>query len=321
MNEPYALVSPSYCLDSRDVLDLTREFGPYSGRYVYQYPSNWLQLLKEHIQQLQPIEQEKIKRLIKLGIETALLDVKAVYQEQIPWESNVRQIKRFEHVPIIVGSAIDPMGFKAWEDALQEICDTRRRSWHIGGSWIEYLNAIEPLLTKSPACYLVDRHFNPLDNDSSSFLISLLDRASRSSCYEVHLITRYKAIVENGVITKGISHSKIENDLQALYRETVPRNRKLICHFVEEDREGGKFLRMHNRYFLTAHGAIDFGKGFKLLTQAHKQILVHIVDKPAHEDLKSTYITGVARHCERLPIKEAVLRPKHVDSVVIASND
>lgn len=317
MSDRNALISPAYCWDSRDIFTLIAEFGPYSGRYVYQYPQEWKSKLEQHITELNlsPVEEAQAKRLISRELDTALLGVKAKFDDAMPWEKNVGTVERFAHVPLVVGSAVEPMGYKAWVEALPEIYDSRRRSWFIGGALNDYLTTIEPLLQKSPAGYMVDRHFDPLDNGSYHFLVKLLEKIRTTSCYELHLITRYKAINEDR--TAPLSSQQIQSELLDRYSEKVPSGRKLIFHFVEEDREGGSMLRMHNRYFLTKHGAIDFGIGFKLITQQHKQISVHVVDKPAHEILKATYIDGVTRFDARLPKNKTALHPIHVDSIVV----
>lgn len=313
MSDVHALINPSYCLDSRDVIDLLSEFGPYEGRYVYQFPDDWLHRLEMHIEQLEPVERLKIKELIRSRMDDSLYKVKASYAETEPWEINVRSNKRFTNVPIVVGDAIDPMGFKTWIEALPLIHGTRQRSWHIGGSWSDYLKAIEPLLLKAQACYLVDRHFNPLSIESSDLLLALLERVQRSSCYKVHVITRYKAITEKSITNE--MRVDVDSQIRHVYSSRIPAGRELLFHFVKEDKEGGSALRMHNRYFLTNNGAIDFGIGFKVLSQAHKQIAVHIVDKPLHQDLKAYFIDGVTRFSEKLPVKASAIRPISVDTI------
>lgn len=317
MSDPFALVSPSYCLEERDVLDLVAEFGPYSGRYVYKYPKLWISFFEKHIEQLHPVEKSAIKQLIRTRLDLALFDINAEYDDSSCWDENVKSSPRFRGVQIIVGDALDPKGFKSWRQSLPMIRDVRRHSWSIGGSWSDYRQAIEPLLAKAPACYLIDRHFDPFNNESYIFLRSLLEKVKATRCFEIHFITRYEAINRKGCFGPKLSPKDVEIEINRLLLPIVPQGRKLIFHFVTEDKQGGEHLRMHNRFFLTKHGAIDFGIGFDLIDQKHKQIKVYVVGKSDHDDMKKIYIDGVCRFCEKLPRMKSLPYPRWVDKVTL----
>ena len=93
--------------------------------------------------------------------------------------------------------------------------------------------------------------------------------------------------------------------------------RSLCLHLVTEDpaRDG---LRMHDRFLLTRHGAINFGHGFLVLNQRQPQMNAHIVDQEHHKILKSTYIDGVSRHKEKIPQNPAVACPFSVTTFQVS---
>ena len=107
-----------------------------------------------------------------------------------------------------------------------------------------------------------------------------------------------------------MSSEAIYQKLNKVYGSRVPKGRILKVHLVQEAKNDG--LTMHDRFFLTNHGAINFGHGFNISRQAKSMQNAFVVDKPHHEILKEIYIKGVARFHERLPRRLSIPYAKDV---------
>jgi hypothetical protein len=115
--------------------------------------------------------------------------------------------------------------------------------------------------------------------------------------------------------TRDISETKIEVNFKRMYRDLIPKVRRLTLHLVTEGKLGGDALRLHDRFFLTTHGSINFGQGYLLINQPLPQQNAFVVDKEHHQQFKQTYIDSVARHAERLPKVSSIPYPLKVVSI------
>ena len=116
-----------------------------------------------------------------------------------------------------------------------------------------------------------------------------------------------------------MSDEEIQSQLGMIYRDVLPKDREMELHLVSEGRAGERWLRLHDRFFLTTHGAINFGQGFFVLKQPLPQQNAYVLDRDHHMKLKRTYIDGVARWGERLPRVQGVAYPRDVYSFKLQS--
>jgi hypothetical protein len=69
MNERM-LAQPTSCRNADEMLQLLKSSGPYAGRYLMAYPVNWRSLVEDHFSQAKPLEQDRVKALLRrAGIE------------------------------------------------------------------------------------------------------------------------------------------------------------------------------------------------------------------------------------------------------------
>lgn len=316
---PIAAISPNYSLELRDIQDFVAELGPFNGQYAARYPKNWFQEFQKHIEQLSPVERQAAKVLFE-KVSLSLVDTDLTYDTSLNWTSNILQSKANIKYQNIVGDALDPKPFKTWLEALPDIRESKIRTWKFNGSWIDYFSAIQPLLLRSPSAYIIDRYFDPCEPNAENILTSILDKIKGSRCFELHIISRSSRFNNKFKSQNILKLNEFNSDsfnsacgkLDEIYKSRIPKGRTLIFHFVKEDAPGGRFLRMHNRYFLTKYGGIDFGQGFEIQTQPIPQMDAYIVDKRHHENLCLTYIEGVARHAEKLYKHQAIAYPLNV---------
>ena len=112
--------------------------------------------------------------------------------------------------------------------------------------------------------------------------------------------------------------SEIANSLKRVYGHRIPKDRSLVLYLVHESKKDEQGLTMHDRFFLTNHGAISFGHGFEVGNQSQSMQNAFVVDRDHHALLKEVYINGVARHAESLPKVANVAYPKGVTPVEVA---
>lgn len=83
--------------------------------------------------------------------------------------------------------------------------------------------------------------------------------------------------------TRDISETKIELNFKRMYRDLIPKDRRLTHHIVTEGKLDGDALRLHDRFFLTTHVSINFGQDYLLINQPLPQQNAFVVDKEHHQ--------------------------------------
>ena len=315
------VVHPAFAIEWRDVVDFLGEFGPYNGRYVPSYPSNWTAECVKHIEELdlKPVERARLLEKVRQNIPHCIADsVNRPWDKAADWEANASGYLEARPDALIIGSALDPEPFSAWPQRVEEVRESRCTSWAYRGAVGEYLKACKPLLVNAPAAYFIDRFLDPLASPVENLLLSVLATIKGSKCHQVHLITRHQACGGKGNDPKTwLPKIKIESELNRLYASRVGKDRELLVHLVEEPRRGVEDLLLHDRFFLTKFGAIKFGKGFVLDDLKHPQNTAVVLDRNRHEGLKREYIDGVARFRERLPKTPEIPRPSNVTTIAV----
>lgn len=319
---PQVLVDPRFAIESRDVVDFLGEFGPFNGRYVPRFPSDWASKLKKHVEDLaskNPVKRQAMLERLRREAPLCTVPVSWRWEDELSWRSNVEQALPNDRKQLVVGDASDPEPFMSWVDALEDIRETRRRSWPFYGLIAEFVDACLPLLLNSPTAYLIDPYLNLFSKSGEKLLRSLLSASRESECYSLEVITRRSACKLHSRSNDAplMRDEEIEPLLQRIYRNVLPKGRKLKLHLVAEAKPCENVLRMHDRFFLTVHGAINFGQGFFVSKQPIQQQNAYVLDRDHHIALKRTYIDGVARHQERLPRIPKVAYPREVNSFVV----
>ncbi len=318
------LVDPLFALEARDIDDFLAEFGPFNGRYVPRYPSDWAARLRAHLEDLSvsnPVKRKAMVERLRCEANLCTVPVGWKWQSDRSWRWNVEQQSPAKENLLVVGDALDPEPFRSWSDAVDEIRGTRRRSWPFHGAVEEYLDACEPLLINSPTAYLIDPYLDVFSQVGEMLLGSVFAAVTGSRCYSIQIISRRSACGSRGRPEDAppMSDEEIQSQLDMIYRDVLPKDREMQLHLVSEGRAGERWLRLHDRFFLTTHGAINFGQGFFVLKQPLPQQNAYVLDRDHHMVLKRTYIDGVARWSERLPRVPGVAYPKDVNSFKLQS--
>lgn len=299
-------VCPAFFIEARDVSDFVAEFGPYSGRYVFELPrKHWMRCFKRHLDELSPADRLRVvARLEQVGNTLTELpprlrgDKSLEFEDSLRWKDCALRITGDLKPASVVGHALDPGPFPSWSAALDSIRETPRGGWNIRGGVQDYVESIEPLLRRGPSAYLIDPYFRPL-GEGDLVINGVFERVTGSRCYEVHVIARD----DEPALMLGkrkLSHGEFEEKVKEIYAGMVPADRQLVFHLVRDLPRDGESLQLHTRYFLTRFGALDFGYGFQLFDAKVPQIPVKVVAKEIHEQLIASYIKGVTMQ-ERRP--------------------
>ena len=296
-NSSRVIVDPAFALEWRDVDDFLNEFGPFNGRYIPSFPNDWSLRLKAHVEELDLLPRKRQEMVTKIWQLARLCTVpeKWDWEHSKTWKENLTHASKILGESIIVGDAFDPSPFQLWRDAIYEIRASRKRGWNFKGSISEYIDLCRPLLLASPAAYLVDPYLNPFKDEIEFLLRAFFEKIKGSRCYSIELITRWpiEDIHNRASDARYLSIQDVENKFRETYQNIVPKKCTFKIHAVKEGRGDG-FLHMHDRFFLTKFGAINFGYGFKIVNHGPRLLNAIVVDRDNHENLKKIYIDGIA---------------------------
>jgi len=318
------VVSPSFPIEWRDVEDFLGEFGPFNGRYVPKYPNDWRKRLLDHLEdidshKLPPLARKALLERLSHEIKLCTIPVGWSWDDSKSWGRNVQDALGGGSGAMVVGDALDPTPFKTWSQIAGEVKRTRIRTLNFNGLVSSYVGLCKPLLLNAPSAYFIDPYLDPFSEGHKDLLLSFLSQLGGSMCYSIELIT-YQTSCGNGNRSKEepsvwMTEEAIQLELKRIYGSYLPKDRLLRVHLVQTGRKHEGGLSLHDRFFLTNHGAINFGHGFKISRQAKPMQNAFIVDKAHHETLKEVYINGVARFTEGLPKRASMIYPKNVTSI------
>lgn len=296
------IIDPNFPLEWRDIDDFLNEFGPFNGRYIPSYPNDWSVRLKAHVEELDLLPLKKQEMVTKIWQLARLCTVPEnwEWQDSKTWKQNLNDVQKLLNQSIIVGDAFDPSPFDSWRDAIDDIRSSRKRSWTFKGAISGYIDLCRPLLLSSPAAYLIDPYLNPLNEDAEFLLRAFLEKMKGSRCYSIEVITRWPIEDPNNKTSASqhLSIQGIDNKLRETYQNLVPKKCTLKIHAIKEGKGDG-YLRMHDRFFLTNFGAINFGHGFRIDGRGDSIQSAFVVDRDHHTMLKKIYIDGVAYFREK----------------------
>jgi len=253
-NSRRVLIDPQFAVEPRDVVDFLAEFGPYNNRFIPRFPSNWASRLRQHAEELapkDPVKRQAIFERIRREAPLCTIPINWKWDDERSWRSNVQKSLTSESNPLVVGHGLAPEPFLSWVDALDEIRETRRRSWPFRGSIAEYVDSCSPLLLNSPSSFLIDPYLDIFSEAGEMILRSLFDRSKGSRCYSIQVITRRNACdsANRGQISPKMTDLEVSSLLKRTYEDFLPRDREIRLHLVTEGRAVDNALRLHDRFF------------------------------------------------------------------------
>ena len=283
MNEIFA-VDPKSPQDLKDIKAMFNQFGFENGRFIANFPDDWIRLFCEHTHQLKDIEKQRFMRLLDLH-KDSLFDVGLDYRRSKSWVENANLIKDTSRaIYRILATDPNPLGIETlqkflWNDDEGNIS----RGAHITMSGEAYQKAIAPLVRRSTEVHLVDPFFHlrapedgRIDKGRQSVLRLFFIEAENSNRCEIFKI-HFK---QHKYLSKQSQEQQIEEDLTELC--TQAKLQKLIVEFTVTDEI------THGRYIFSIKGGLHFDQGFQPIRD--KKNHVHWLSKAELDPILYRYL-------------------------------
>ncbi|MFZ4623707.1 MAG: hypothetical protein ACOYNF_05665 [Rhodoferax sp.] len=286
MNELYA-ADPAVCCHASDLKLLLASFGPYAGRYLANYPTDWAAQVEKQFSNAGEVETARVQTLLRRARENLTL----VTRSNLNW--NVQQAWLPNASAMLGGAAAVFDGLIALEakpPAVQQLHELElppTAEERIAGVAIEYARISKILLLLSPEVALIDPYLNPLDRLYPPVLAELFKLAAKGKCQKIALWVRADRVF--GARNVAVIKADIED---ALRRLAKPANfkpgREIEMVMVEDESSQSK---LHGRYLLSIKGGIRLDQGFQQLPVGRK-VDVGPVGRAIHSDLLDLFFDG-----------------------------
>ena len=284
MNELYA-ADPKICKHSRDLQLLLKHFGPFTGRYLANYPSDWSSRIREDLRSIGTIEAERIKTLIRRAREESILieRLPLAWSPTKSWLENAISLTSGPK-PCLTGllaEASDPPLVHQLDDL--DLAPTAEE--RIQAKPQEYLRVSNILIKQSTELLFIDPYLNPLTtryrNTVKSFLVAAAEGRCQSIQFWVRASELFKSASSSAIMTD------VRNELTAWSNNAKFRQGFQLQIFAVAD--GASREKMHGRYLLSKKGGIRLDQGFQELPQDRK-VEVGPVGRDTHRDLLDIYL-------------------------------
>jgi hypothetical protein len=283
MNELFA-VDPQAPQDLKDIKAMFNQFGFEHGRFIANFPEDWIRLFCEHTNHLKDVEKQRFMRLLSLN-KDALIDVSLGYRRSRSWVENASIVKDTSRtINRILASDPNPLGIETLNSFLwTDDEENKSRGAHISMTVEAYQKAIRPLVHRSTEVHLVDPFFqlrNSKDGHIHKGRQSVLrqffieaEASQRCEIFKIHFKREF-------YLSKNIQEAQIEDDLSELC--TQAGLQKLNIQFTLNDE------MTHGRYFFSIKGGLQFDHGFEPLRD--KTNHVHWLSKAELDPIHKRYL-------------------------------
>jgi len=252
VNEKFA-IDPSTCTSWTEWRFLLQLFGPMTGRYVIDgFPSNWNERVLQNVANVGPVEEEKIKTVIRRAKEGRALYRQAVtydYSDGDDWFTNL--IKQKSLISQLAGVVLQEKkagvlpcyDFESLD--LPPTADEQIRS-----KPEEFARVAETIVAISPKIYIVDPYFDVCKFSHRKTIELLLQAAKGKTCLGLEIWAR--AGLQTGNDVECINHfRKLRKDLKL-------DRCKIKIHLSNDEKSVDK---MHDRYVFGQYGGVRFSHG------------------------------------------------------------
>ncbi len=281
MNEIYA-IDPKAPEDLKDIKSMFEQFGLSNGRFIANFPEDWIRMVNEHVQHLQGLDRSRYTRLLELH-KDALLSVSLDFRRAKSWVENANEAKESRKgIYRVLGANPNPFGIETLQKFLwEDDSENKSRGAHIPMTCEAYTKAIGPLLQHSTEIHLVDQFFQlrrsngEMHKGRASVLCNFFIEAEKSNRCEIFKI-HFK---RESHFSKSFQESQIEDDLNEIC--DISNLSKLAIEYDLHDEIG------HGRYIFSVKGGLHFDHGFEPLRD--KTNHVHWLSKAELEPILRRY--------------------------------
>lgn len=286
MNDLFA-ADPATCRHSSDLRLLLNSFGPYTGRYLANYPNDWSARIQGGMVNLGEIEAARIQTLLRRARESISL----ITRSNLPWNDNITWIDnalpKLNTQPAIFSGLIAQRSMPPAVHEFQGLELPPTAEERVEGTGDEYVRISKILLLMSPEIALIDPYLNPLKRSYALILRSIFATLAKGRCKRVLLWARASELVgarNDKVILQDIDAALRNFSEQAKFSSGF----KIEMVLVQDEDKNDK---MHGRYLLSIKGGIRFDQGFQKLAVG-RFADVGPVGRSVHDDLLNIYFDG-----------------------------
>ena len=283
MNELYA-ADPNCCVRASDLKLLLNSFGPYTGRYLANYPSDWVQRIEIQSNALGDVEVARIKTLLRRAKDSLKIVTRSnlAWTDSVPWLDNATQHMNTAFDALITRESRPPSIFDLDELDLPPTAEER-----VLGEASEYVRVIKILALLSPEILLIDPYLNPLKRVYSQTLPSLFKQIAKGKSEKVILWSRASEVYGSS------NQASVDRDLYESIKRLVTSSGfkpgiEVEMILVEDETSKSK---MHGRHLLSIKGGVRLDQGFQQLPKGRK-VDVGPVGQAIHNELMDIYFDG-----------------------------
>ena len=286
MNELYA-ADPATCSHSSDLRLLLNSFGPYTGRYLANYPNDWSERIESGLANFGEMEAARVRTLLRRARESISL----ITRSNLPWNNEKSWIDnalpQLDTQPAIFSGLIAQIGRPPAVHEFQGLDLPPTAEERVEGTGDEYVRTAKILLVMSPEIAFIDPYLNPLKRSYEPILRSMFASLAKGRCKRILLWARASEAIGSR------SEKVILQDIEAALRNfsaqaSFSPGGKVEMVFVHDESKNDK---MHGRYLLSIKGGIRFDQGFQKLAMG-RFADVGPVGKSVHDNLLSMYFDG-----------------------------
>jgi hypothetical protein len=247
-------VDPQTPSSRRDLADLLRLFDTSEGRFVVEYPNDWLVRLLQHVSAWSDLDRKRAEEAVTL-MKRVLLPIGGRYDDQKRWAENASVLTAQDRVHSLIG----PKGSPANVVALPDLMEVARplpntREAFIPRDVRHYLEVAEPIFRTSRKVVVIDKFFQ-LHHEHGyqlhryKVLEQFLTEAERFGRVQAFHLVVDKATVFSKSDPKGHRYLDELNRLRSKLKnvELTLSSRTDCCHA---------------RYLLGNHSGLQFDHGF-----------------------------------------------------------
>lgn len=285
MNELYG-ADPAIFKTASDLRLLLSAFGPYTGRYLAHYPSDWRARIKENFQNLSEMEVHKINILLQ----NAKKDSKFFPDPQIPWNETKEWLENAKPLlthPRFFDGLIAKESSKPNIHHFDELELSPTTEERVLGTATEYLRISKFFLALSPEIAFVDPYLDPLKSGSATVLKVLFQEIAKGKCKKIILWTRASKVFASASVP--VIKKDLDNELRKMVSNAKFKSGCEIELRIVDDEKGQN--KMHGRYLLSIKGGIRLDQGFQQLPLG-RQVDVAPIGKKSHDALFDIYFDG-----------------------------
>jgi len=281
---------------------LLDKFGPYTGRYLAAYPSNWRSLVMALNEELGPCEAARVSTLLRRAKEGMQIvgGSRMPYEESHSWLENAKHLLENRPKRLLTGVVIAQRDLPELYHDVYELGEFQLPATaeeRMVASASEFVRVSQTLLLTRPEIGFIDPYLNPCNPDVQKVISAMIEKASKGCCENIRIWARSSEVLrENSV-------PEIRAALEGIMPKNCVNGLRLEFNFIDDRRSAD---RMHARYLLSLQGGIRFDQGFQQLRGDRKVDVQPLTSKNLLEDIWKTYFEGendFSKYCDPIEIR------------------